>query len=520
MKKRFNSVGQIFLAVVLLTLLSVVSAQCSSAQPEAEPAIEIEQDLGGRQDVKIAETTRTLDETTTKQHLSSISEDNSVIVFSEEILTMADLSMGNVLAIEPMNKVPDGLLRKVINVTKANGQVEIETVQASLVEAIETGEVHEKIILTRDDVRELELSQVKTSVKVLASPLRDSLSLIIDTKDKLPAGVRATGTINIDPSFDFDLVIEDFTLKQLVFINTTKISGRLELKTELVQIELVDVTVPVAVVKFKPISVPVGSLFAIWLTPVMTVYVGVDGNVSANITTAVTQDVTFHTGFTYDETAAFETINESSGSDLRAEPPVFSDGVKVRTYIRPMFELLIYGVVGPYAKMDVSMNFEAGLTRTPLWEIYGEVTGKVGVEIEIVSYVVAKWEDAVYERRWLIAQADIPASTCSGTEMGGFCWYFGEENVSCDAVCAPHGGYDNATRTYAGSSSSSDNCRSVIAILNVDLDDFFETTQGGLGCFAIQNASGNYTGYWDEQPTTADATYVTPGRRRICACQR
>ncbi len=113
-----------------------------------------------------------------------------------------------------------------------------------------------------------------------------------------------------------------------------------------------------------------------------------------------------------------------------------------------------------------------------------------------------------------------PVSTCSGTEMAGSCWYFGGENVSCDAVCASHGGYDDATRAYAGSSGSSGNCRSVIATLNITLDDFFETTQGGLGCFTIQTTSGNYYGYWDEQPTLADATYVTPGRRRICACQR
>ena len=113
-----------------------------------------------------------------------------------------------------------------------------------------------------------------------------------------------------------------------------------------------------------------------------------------------------------------------------------------------------------------------------------------------------------------------PVSTCGGMELEGSCWYFGGENLSCDAVCASHGGYNNATNTYAGSSGSAGNCKNVITSLNITLDDFFETTQGGLGCFAIQTTSGNYSGYWDEQPTTADATYATPGRRRVCACQR
>lgn len=115
---------------------------------------------------------------------------------------------------------------------------------------------------------------------------------------------------------------------------------------------------------------------------------------------------------------------------------------------------------------------------------------------------------------------DAPASTCSGTEAGGYCWYFGSENLSCSDVCSSHGGYNEATRTYAGSDGSPGNCKNIITALNIAQDDFFETAQGGLGCFAIQTTSGNYYGYWDEQPTTADATYVTPGRRRICACQQ
>jgi len=113
-----------------------------------------------------------------------------------------------------------------------------------------------------------------------------------------------------------------------------------------------------------------------------------------------------------------------------------------------------------------------------------------------------------------------PVSNCSGTEVGGFCWHFGEEDVSCDAVCAHHDGYNNATRTYAGSDGATDNCRRVLAKLNITLDNFFETAQGGLGCFTIQTTSGNYSGFWDKQPTTSQATSVTPGRRRICACQR
>jgi hypothetical protein len=109
---------------------------------------------------------------------------------------------------------------------------------------------------------------------------------------------------------------------------------------------------------------------------------------------------------------------------------------------------------------------------------------------------------------------------CGGVEVGGYCWHLGAESTSCDAVCGFYGGYDEATRTFAGSDGSPSNCRTVLEALGIPLDDFFETAQGGIGCFGIKNTSGNYFGYWDSQPTTASATYGVPGRSRACACQR
>jgi len=113
-----------------------------------------------------------------------------------------------------------------------------------------------------------------------------------------------------------------------------------------------------------------------------------------------------------------------------------------------------------------------------------------------------------------------PNVTCGGTDLEGACWYFGGENLSCEMVCSSHGGYNDATRNYAGSDGTSANCQNVLNKLSIPLDNFYKTTQGGLGCFALQTTSGNYFGYWDSQPTTATATYSIPGRRRLCACQQ
>lgn len=120
-----------------------------------------------------------------------------------------------------------------------------------------------------------------------------------------------------------------------------------------------------------------------------------------------------------------------------------------------------------------------------------------------------------YQVQTRVIRGDAPA--CQGTAFGGFCWYQGEESASCEAVCDPHGGVHQATLTYAGSQGSPQNCREALNQMGLPLGNFYETTQGGIGCFTILAANGNTIGYWDKQVTTAGATY--PGRQRICACQ-
>jgi hypothetical protein len=119
---------------------------------------------------------------------------------------------------------------------------------------------------------------------------------------------------------------------------------------------------------------------------------------------------------------------------------------------------------------------------------------------------------------WPHESPPAPPAGCGGTDFAGACWYFGPENAPCDAVCAAHGGYNPATRAFAGSDGSAGSCQKLLDALGIPLDDFYPTTQGGLGCFALQTTSGRYYGYWDKDPTEPGATYPTPGRRRLCAC--
>jgi hypothetical protein len=115
------------------------------------------------------------------------------------------------------------------------------------------------------------------------------------------------------------------------------------------------------------------------------------------------------------------------------------------------------------------------------------------------------------------------APTCDGFVNGGVCWVLSSPGGSCENACYSRGGYNDATRTFAGSAGSDANCMSILTSLGAvfDPEEFQSEELGlGLGCLAATNG-GAWQAYRDTYETTAAASY--PGGegayiRRACAC--
>ena len=122
------------------------------------------------------------------------------------------------------------------------------------------------------------------------------------------------------------------------------------------------------------------------------------------------------------------------------------------------------------------------------------------------------------------------SGNCAGKQLGGFCWYIGDVNQSCETVCSAHGGYDEATKNYAGSGGTEYHCRDVSAKLEIPLDlstgfvnfDTFDlpVNLGGVGCSIHVKAEGLNDLFWDKDLTTSQATTSVVQIRRMCACQK
>jgi hypothetical protein len=112
---------------------------------------------------------------------------------------------------------------------------------------------------------------------------------------------------------------------------------------------------------------------------------------------------------------------------------------------------------------------------------------------------------------------NICVKSCDGVSVGGYCWYLGAAGQSCNTVCSGHGGYNAATRDYAGSGGTTTRCTNVISALGLSGTLRISDVVTNCGCFWGQyTAPGPWEPCWDGSTTTASAwnNYI----QRACAC--
>jgi formylglycine-generating enzyme required for sulfatase activity len=350
---------------------------------------------------------------TTLQYLTSVS-DTGAFTFSQGSAALSEVGAGDIISGSPSSAAPNGFLRKVTAVTIDGGQTVVQTSAATLDEAIQQGEAHL--------IRALTPAQVQSAVYapgVSAAPqtpgahgavftldINDVVLYDMDgdpftTDDQL----KADGSLEVEPSFNFDLQIKNWRLEQLSFSETVREKVTIEVKSKIFS-ESVQAEKELARYTFSPVTVMVGN-FPVVIVPVLTLVVGVDGSLEVSVTTQVSEDVMLTGGLQYAGNAWSPIKQETH--EFSWQPPTLSASLIAKGYAGPRLMILLYGILGPQIKLDGYVELEANLFETPWWKLYAGVQLSAGVTMEVLSKTIADYEfPSVIGVKWKLAQASSP----------------------------------------------------------------------------------------------------------------
>ena len=415
-----NKILKFVVLVLLLTSLAVFSG-CGGGEspgyttppipPEPEPIETI-----------IPDTTKVVGEETI-QEIVSVTEDQSTIIFEKSTSQIEELAPGDIIVMGVTKNTPEGLLRKVTNITKGgknSGEVIVETEFATLEEAIEQGEFSFNETLKAEDAKEpiyyvegIEFIRDKSKIKDSKMQLFEfnfNINSIIYDADNNPNTKEDNITLTGQIAFNYNLLFSGkigfpHLLKELNFQNIVEIEKKLGV-TVGGPVKLFSQKIDLYTHDCGIKTVLIGGWFPVVLHPIITVSANVDGEIFAKATVEITDGDTYTAGVKFDNGNWYPI----SSYENNFSPPLlsFSTGGSITFGVGPKLECRVDGVLGPNCETTLYGRAVADIYINPWWKLYVGIIAKAGVNIKIFSKVYASADLTVLDLKKIIAQADGP----------------------------------------------------------------------------------------------------------------
>ncbi|MFZ5630198.1 MAG: hypothetical protein ACOY5B_13790 [Spirochaetota bacterium] len=306
-----------------------------------------------------------------------VTPNTSTIQFSKQDPLVKEVKAGDVVVSDVNAKSPAGYIKKVTSVTETADTKTIQTAPAEITDAVEEGQSRaegtlnpagDNSLLTGATYNPLN-GQIETLTPqpgVTVYGITQPTNAVPECKSKRwyvefnNVNIQDAGTINgcvgLDLKFVMEMRIKWFELKSAEFsINpsiTTKLSTALTGAT--FQISRAQITL--TTFNLQPITFMIGYVPVV-VIPRIKIVLGVDGKVTASLTTSIEFAASAKAGIMY-ANKAWTPIREKS-STYNIVPPVISGSIDAMIYAGPEATFLFYGVAGPGANLYIYSHVKA-----------------------------------------------------------------------------------------------------------------------------------------------------------------
>jgi uncharacterized protein (TIGR02145 family) len=407
-------------AFLLATLLVVALIGCKDSStnfvPDTNPFLQ-QESFG---EATFAENTINLSQETLDSSLLEVSSDGTEFVFSAGDPAVEALRPGTVMVMGISEKTPMGALRKVDRVERSQGRtgagltmsgpaVLVYTTDTTMEEAFESLElITGEIVLSPMDVDSIvyKVPELGLREKITRKSHPDvfddghsiKFSQIFAHNADTSFVVKLSGDIKFDLSMNLDIQISYGVLRDISLYNSSKVESNLKLESTYE-------------VSFEKVHV----LFEYWfppqvfgpvvLLPIFEIIVGADGVLRAELSVESKLTSSYKAGIKY-ENQQWQPINEFQN---KFDPPSYHLGgiASSKYYIQPTLNILLYGVVGPYAYVQGYLKASADINRLPTFKLEGGITSKAGFNVRILGFFRADVGVDVYDWNEIIYQSPV-----------------------------------------------------------------------------------------------------------------
>jgi uncharacterized protein (TIGR03437 family) len=350
----------------------------------------------------------------------SVSADGNTLTLPTSSQVAAGLSAGSVLAVGATPATPNGLLRKVVSTSQSGGKIQVQTTQATLLDAFQQANFTFSAVLGPQNAHPAQTLPAGISIRrgagftitqsavqpqaSLQIPCTDQTSILVQMFDtpivQDPNGsITASGEIQVCPSFEFDWSIQPFSLKSLTATATLGEDTHVNITGSYKNSFDQKVSFPVT---FDPIVVPVGEVPVV-LTPTITFFVGASGNVNAGFSVGVTQAVSFTGGVSYNNGSATPVFSHTG--TLGPDPLGLDASESVKGYAGMTIALQVEGIVTPQFSPDTYFALNSNIQNNPWWTLSAGLEGDASVAVSIFGLTHDFDFPGLFDYSQIIAQA-------------------------------------------------------------------------------------------------------------------
>jgi hypothetical protein len=385
------------LLLILYVLFSISS--CSKDNDELDNS-----NLNGNQ---LDDKTLVLNSETDKL-LTGLSENN--LVFSSSNDQIKSIEVGSILASDITNNAPNGYLRRVVSIDNTSGNTIINTVQASLTEAIKNVDFSYNYSIGNENIIDVDSSGVdilNKSFSLTKNRLRQPAKINIPFKKfeiyKIGQDIiTISGNVELSFDIDFDLKIKDNSLEKLRFVQNVTSTANLTIDGEIGDLPNFHAEKILKTFTLLPITIPILPPFVLPVAKqYIVIVVGLDGEISAGFTVGANNVFTSKAGIIY-ENGSWSTIDGLTNNLTPFTGEVYAKG-EIKGWVKSRYEVRPYGLdkARMFIEMETGPKLSGGIsTANPdLLNLDLDWCFEIGagVEMEIFGTAIADYNDTFFE---------------------------------------------------------------------------------------------------------------------------